>query len=178
MTFGEFRRLVFADLYRVDGKTGWGAVLRELFFGEEGFCYCFWMRACRYTRSGLVKRCLLHLPARLMLRHFRYRYGIWIPPETAVGPGLYIGHFGGIIVSPRAVIGKNVNLSHGVTLGKANRGKRKGYPTVEDGVFLGPGAVVSGSVTVGAGAAVGAIFNAGNLTLRDSFFSRSARSRC
>ncbi|MDG2122099.1 MAG: serine acetyltransferase, partial [Verrucomicrobiales bacterium] len=157
MSFGRFRYLVFSDLYRIDAKTGWWSVLRELCFGEEGFCYCFWMRTCAFSGVGFLKRYTLHVLARLALRHFRYRYGIWIPYEVEAGPGLYLGHFGGVIVSPRAKIGRDVNLSHGVTLGKANRGKHQGYPTVGDGVFVGPGAVLVGGVKVGDGAAVGAI---------------------
>ena len=63
--------------------------------------------------------------ARLYLlgfRRMRGRWGIEIPRRTSIGPGLYIGHAGGIVVSPEAVIGARVALSHGVTIGVANRG--------------------------------------------------------
>lgn len=56
----------------------------------------------------------------------------------------------------RAAIGKNCNISHGVTIGQANRGKRKGYPTIENNVYIGPGAKILGKVMVGNNVAVGA----------------------
>lgn len=77
-------------------------------------------------------------------------YGISIPYNTRIGSGLYIGHFGGIVVNSEAVIGKNCNIHHGVTIGQANRGDKKGYPVIGDRVFIGPGAVVIiGKVKVG-----------------------------
>jgi serine O-acetyltransferase len=79
-----------------------------------------------------------------------------IPHAAAVGPGLFIGHFGGIVVNERATIGCNCNLSHGVTIGQTNRGPRKGCPTIGDGVFLGPGCTIIGMVSVGHNAVVGA----------------------
>ena len=65
------------------------------------------------------------------LRHFALRRrsiktGIQIPARTKIGEGFYIGHFGRIIINPEAVIGKNVNIATGVTIGRENRGKREG----------------------------------------------------
>jgi serine O-acetyltransferase len=76
---------------------------------------------------------------RLWLRRLRYRFGIDVPASTRVGPGLYISHPGGIVVHSEAVIGRNCNLSHGVTVGEANRGPRKRFPVIGDG-----GSVVAG----------------------------------
>ena len=63
------------------------------------------------------------------LRHFALRRrsiktGIQIPARTKIGEGFYIGHFGRIIINPEAVIGKNVNIATGVTIGRENRGKK------------------------------------------------------
>ncbi len=82
--------------------------------------------------------------------------GIDIPFSTEIGSGFYIGHFGGIIVNDKSVIGKNCNISQGVTLGQANRGKNKGYPTLGDNVYLGPGAKIVGAVKIGNNVAIGA----------------------
>jgi serine O-acetyltransferase len=54
------------------------------------------------------------------------------------------------------VIGRNCNISQGVTLGQANRGPRKGYPVIGDNVYIGPGAKVIGNVRVGSKVAIGA----------------------
>ena len=67
-----------------------------------------------------------------------------------------MGHIFSIVVSPKAVIGKNVNLSQGVTIGFASRGDRKGYPIVGDNVYIGPGAVIIGNISVGNNVAIGA----------------------
>jgi serine O-acetyltransferase len=53
-------------------------------------------------------------------------------------------------------IGRDCNISQGVTLGQANRGPRKGVPVIGDRVYLGPGAKVVGAVRVGSGVAIGA----------------------
>ena len=169
MTFTEYKSLVRSDLYRATGgRIGVRAFLRELFCGEA-WAYIFWMRTCAYThpnsktQSPISNLFLfpLHLLARLMLRHCMFKYGILIPYGTQIGPGFYIGHFGNIIVNGHSRIGKNCNLSPGVTIGQANRGRRKGYPVIGDNVYIGPGAKVIGAVTVGNNVAKGGILKRG-----------------
>lgn len=75
--------------------------------------------------------------------------GIQIPWRTEIGEGFYIGHSGRIIINARAVIGKNVNVATGVTIGQENRGKRKGTPTIGDNCWIGTNAVIVGNITVG-----------------------------
>ncbi|MDP6796394.1 MAG: DapH/DapD/GlmU-related protein [Candidatus Krumholzibacteria bacterium] len=94
--------------------------------------------------------------AKFALGRTKYRMGISIPPSTKIGSGFYIGHFGGIVVSPHSVIGKNCNISHGVTLGKGNCGKNQGFPVLGDNVYIGPGAKIVGGVKIGSHVAIGA----------------------
>ena len=54
------------------------------------------------------------------------------------------------------IIGKNCNLSHGVTIGVNRRGERQGVPTIGDNVYIGPGAKLFGGISVGDNVAVGA----------------------
>lgn len=91
-----------------------------------------------------------------MHRHFKYKLGIDIPVGMEIGRGFYIGHFSCIVVSGEAVIGKNVNISQGVTIGRANRGERKGAATIGDEVYIGPGAKIVGKITIGNNVAIGA----------------------
>jgi serine O-acetyltransferase len=154
MRFSEIKFLLRCDLYRYEGREGFRALL-QTFRSNPGFKYTFWMRACRYLRSSPA-RYPLFVFARLMLDRCKYRFGIDIPFTTRIGEGLYIGHFGGIVVNELSVIGKNCNLSHEVTLGQANRGKRKGCPVIGDNVYIGPGAKLVGKVTLGSHVAVGA----------------------
>jgi len=74
---------------------------------------------------------------------------IQILPETNIGKGFYIGHFGSIIINPKAVLGMNCNVAVGVTIGQENRGGRKGAPVIGNRVWIGTNAVVVGNVTIG-----------------------------
>ena len=155
MTVSEYRRLVYTDLYRLRGRSGTGEFLRAL-RRHEGFTFCFWMRTCAYARPHPLLRFLLYPLARTFAIRYRYRYGISIDFTTRIGEGFFIGHFGGIVVSRLCTIGRNCNISHGVTIGRINRGERAGVPTIGDNVYIGPGAKILGGITVGNGAAIGA----------------------
>jgi serine O-acetyltransferase len=80
---------------------------------------------------------------------YSYKYGFQITTSTEIGEGLYIGHFGTIVINFRAKIGKNCNIAHNVTIGQANRGKLKGCPTIGDNVWIGTGSVIVGNIKVG-----------------------------
>jgi serine O-acetyltransferase len=94
--------------------------------------------------------------ARLWLRRLQVKFGICIPYNTFIGSGLYIGHFGGIVVSSDAIIGKNCNINHGVTIGATYGGKHPGTPVICDNVYIGPGAFVIGGIEIGSHVAIGA----------------------
>lgn len=155
MAFRQYRYLLLSDLYRITGNTSRSALLRHVFRGES-YRYNFWLRTCAYARGHAVLRYVLFPFARLLLGHLTYKLGISIPVGTRIGSGFYIGHFGGIVVSANAVIGRNCNISQGVTIGRANRGRNKGYPVLGDNVYIGPGAVIAGSVRIGNNVAIGA----------------------
>jgi serine O-acetyltransferase len=145
---------VRGDLYRYDGASGLAGFLR-CYLREPGFRFTFWLRMSGSLPCGPLGK-LLRPIARVRRHHLEIRYGISIPREAKIGPGLFIGHFGGIVVHPCARIGANCNLSHDVTLGQINCGKHKGFPTVGRNVYIGPGARVLGNVNVGDGSAIGA----------------------
>jgi serine O-acetyltransferase len=88
--------------------------------------------------------------------HYRMqtRWGISVSLNSQIGPGLYIGHFGGIFV--RGKIGKNANISQGVTIGVSGRGDKRGFPTIGDNVYIGAGAKLFGKITIGNNAKIGA----------------------
>lgn len=88
-----------------------------------------------------------------------------LPPEADLGGGLRIHHPHMIVLHPGVVLGRDVVLRHGVTVGvTAGRdGKESAGPVIGDGVEFGAGAMVLGGVTVGAGARIGA----GAIVLKD-----------
>lgn len=75
--------------------------------------------------------------------------GISIPYSAQIGPQFYIGHFGGIIINAKAVIGNNCNISQGVTIGVSGRGEKRGVPRIGNHVYIGANATIVGNVEVG-----------------------------
>jgi serine O-acetyltransferase len=109
----------------------------------------------RYTVRPALLRKPLSLAYKLLKLGVQITTGIDLPCEARVGRRLVIEHFGGIIISGDAVIGHDVRLRHGVTLGLRRTGVA-GAPVIGDGVDIGAGAKILGPVTIGAGAVIGA----------------------
>src|SRR5262245_24284971 len=82
--------------------------------------------------------------------------GIELPRPTSLGPGLYIGHFGGITISRHAKIGMRCSISQNVTIGVSGQGEKGGAPVIGDDVYIGPGARLFGKITIGDNAKIGA----------------------
>lgn len=80
--------------------------------------------------------------------------GIEIPASTSIGPGLRLRHGVGVVINPAAVIGANVMLRQGVTIG--NRRHDTDCPQIGDDVEIGASATIIGAITIGAGARIGA----------------------
>jgi len=77
-----------------------------------------------------------------------------LSPSTDIGPGLYIGHPYGILISHESRVGKNLNITHQVTIGNRGLGV-KGAPTLGDNVFIGSGAKIVGPIKIGDNARIG-----------------------
>src|SRR5699024_2791770 len=73
-----------------------------------------------------------------------------------IGKGLFIDHGMGVVIGETAVIGDNVTIYQGVTLGGTGKEKGKRHPTIEDNVMISVGAKVLGSFTVGENSKIGA----------------------
>ncbi len=155
MNYSEYRYLILSDLYRIRGNTKFKSFLYLVFMGEC-FKYNFWLRTCRYTKTKLLLKYTVYPIGRFMLNHLHFKLGISLHPPTEIGSGLYIGHHGTINVHVKCIIGKNLNISQGVTIAGRNRGKYKGYPIIGDNVYIGPGAKVIGAVNIGNNVAIGA----------------------
>lgn len=74
---------------------------------------------------------------------------IEISLNTKIGSGLYIGHPYCITINPEVVMGANINIHKGVTIGKENRGARKGAPILGDEVWIGVNSTIVGNITIG-----------------------------
>lgn len=154
-TQNKLREIICADLFRYTGKTGVIVFLKQ-FFKTPGFRYTAVMRWTFWLKTKGVLFSPLYVFCRLWLRKLEYKFGISIPYNTCIQKGLYIGHFGGIIVSPKCRIGINCNLNHGVTIGETFGGKYPGVPVIGDSVYIGPHSLIIGGIAIGDNAAIGA----------------------
>ena len=82
--------------------------------------------------------------------------GIEIHPGASIGKGLFIDHGNGVIIGETTIIGDNVTLYQGVTLGGTGKEKGKRHPTIGNNVMISAGAKVLGSFTVGENSKIGA----------------------
>jgi len=115
------------------------------------------MRLCQYLNSKESILCLtISIPIKVIYRHYSHKYGIQIEYTTKIGKGLYIEHFGSIVVNPKVIIGKNCNISHDVTIGQKNRGDYAGYPVLGNCIYIAPGAKIIGGIAIGNNVAIGA----------------------
>ena len=154
MTLKDYIRLVKSDLYRYTGRIT-SLMFLSAFFKNAGFKYTFQLRTTAMFRQ--YKACFpFYVISYLILKRYTYKFGIIISHDTKIDSGFYIGHFGGIIINPDVIIGKNCNISPGVILGQTNRGPKKGCPVIGDNVFIGPGAKIIGCIQVGNNVAIGA----------------------
>lgn len=98
----------------------------------------------------------LRWPARLLSQHARMQTGIEIHPGATLGRRVFIDHGMGVVIGETAVVGDDVLLFHGVTLGGTTMSPGKRHPSVGDRVVIGAGAKVLGPIRVGNDARVGA----------------------
>lgn len=145
--------IIKSDLFRYAGNTRFTTFLKR-YVGSEGFNYMVWFRlASEYTTGPLG------LVLRLKLRRKQRALGIIIPLGCRIGPGFYIGHFGGIVLNDTVQIGRNCNISQCVTIG-SNEGKAA---TIGDNVYIGPNVCIVEAVTIGDDVTIGA----GSVVTRD-----------
>ena len=131
---------LYADLYRYNKKRGLRAIITTA-IQKKGFrhiCYFRWYQSGR-----------LRFLARYLLRRSTYHLGLDIHFNTEIGAGFVLHHPYDIAVNGNAVLGKNVSLYHGCTIGAELRGKRAGNPTLGDNVWVGSNACIVGEVNIG-----------------------------
>ena len=126
----------------------------EVFFAYNGFHAVMWHRLNNYLWDELGLRAV----ARILSNIARMLTGIEIHPEAHIGERLFIDHGTGVVIGQTAIVGNDVTLYHGVTLGGVGRDGDNGrrHPTVEDGVMIGAGAQILGGITIGKKAKIGA----------------------
>jgi len=138
--YRDFRR------YRVTADPP----LRTLFLTQG-----FWASCVYRLGRALASRVWLAWPlVALAQKLMEIITGISLPPDCEIGDGLYIGHYGSIIVACECRIGHNCSLAQNVTIGVAGTGEARGAPVIGNRVFIGAHSVIVGRITVGDDAVV------------------------
>lgn len=130
------------DLYRYYGEKK--ESLKNKLFRPIEIKYICAFRKAQHASSPISRTFY-----RLRLQRLSLKSQIQIPVNAKIGEGFYIGHSGRIIINPHAVLGKNVNIATGVTIGQENRGKRMGVPTIGDNCWIGTNSVIVGNINIG-----------------------------
>jgi len=86
----------------------------------------------------------------------RFLTGADVHPGAIIGKGFFIDHAVGVVIGETTIIGDNVSMFQGVTLGGVSTSKGKRHPTIGDNVTIGAGAVVLGNVMIGENVKIGA----------------------
>lgn len=122
----------------------------------EVFLYPSFHAILKYRFAHKLYKMKFYFLARLISQRTARKTGIEIHPGATIGKGLFIDHGHGVIIGETAIIGDNVTLYQGVTLGGTGKEKGKRHPTIEDNVMISAGAKVLGSFTVGENSKIGA----------------------
>lgn len=102
-----------------------------------------------------IVKIIFRFIAFLMHKFAEIFLGISIKPGTSIGPGLYVGHTGSVIIHPQARIGKNLSIGTGVIIGEKGVGYG-GIPIIGNDVYVGVGAKILGQVQIGDKVKIGA----------------------
>jgi len=100
----------------------------------------------------------LHIPLipRILSQLNRFLTGIEIHPAAVIGKGFFIDHGMGVVIGETTIIGDNVTLFQGVTLGGTGKQSGKRHPTIGDNVVIGAGAKILGNIVIGHNVKIGA----------------------
>jgi len=109
-----------------------------------------------YRLAHVFYRMHLYFVARLISQAARFLTGIEIHPGARIGRRFFVDHGMGVVIGETAIVGDDVLIYQGVTLGGAGLEKGKRHPTIGNNVVIGTGAKVLGNITVGDNSYVGA----------------------
>lgn len=136
----DLKHDIYSVYKRFDEKTVINAIKSNL-----EFRILFYFRASKYFgRSNFLGSFIYKYYIKLSSK-----YCITLYPETTIGLGFRFGHIGNIIIHSKSIIGNNVTVSQGVTIGKIHTGKKTGTPVLGDRIYVGPNAVVVGNIKIG-----------------------------
>ena len=123
---------------------------------EVIFCYPGYRAVRMYRRAHFFQTHGMRLLARMISEWCRFRTGVDIHPAAQIGRRLFIDHGTGVVIGESAVIGDDVTIYQGATLGGTGKDVGKRHPTIGDNVLIGTGAKILGPITVGSNSRIAA----------------------
>lgn len=129
----------------------------------EVFLYPSFWAILKYRRAHKLYLKKHFYRARRISQKAARKTGIEIHPGATIGEGLFIDHGHGVVIGETAILGDNVTLYQGVTLGGTGKEQGKRHPTIGNNVLIGAGAKILGSFTIGDNCKIGA----GSVVLKD-----------
>jgi len=148
MTLENCLEIIRVDLSSRSQKLGLVCILKDPISR-----FHLYLRLCEYLR-GRSSLAPLYYFTKWRFLSLSSRLGFSIP-ENTLGKGVYLPHYGTIVVNSRAYVGDYSVLNVGVVIGRHPSSKDK-VPKLGEGVYLGPGVKVFGSVVIGAHSVIGA----------------------
>ena len=130
---------------------------------KEVFLYPSFKAMLKYRKAHKLYLKGKYYKARKISQKAAHKTGIEIHPGAQIGDGFFIDHGHGVVVGETAIIGDNVTLYQGVTLGGTGKEHGKRHPTLGNNIMVGAGAKILGSVTIGDNCKIGA----GSVVLKD-----------
>lgn len=109
-----------------------------------------------YRIASCLRRMRIPFMPRLISQLGRFITGIEIHPGSKIGRSLFIDHGMGVVIGETSIVGDNVTIFQGVTLGGTGKERGKRHPTIGNNVVLGTGSKVLGNITVGDNVQIGA----------------------
>ena len=122
----------------------------------EVFLYPSFKAIVRYRIAHYLYKKKHYFLARWYSQRTVKKTGIEIHPGATIGKGLFIDHGHGVVIGETAILGDNVTLYQGVTLGGTGKEQGKRHPTIGNNVMISAGAKVLGSFTIGENSKIGA----------------------
>ena len=134
-------KMITYDLYRIYGRIPKDVSIKDRIIVECNpvvKCIKLFRKA---SKGGLI--------ARLRYTFISRKYAIEIPIATKIGGGLYLPHNGRRTINSEAILGCNITIHPGVTIGKEPRGKRQGAPVIGNNVWIGANSIIVGKISIG-----------------------------
>lgn len=137
-------RQIREDIACVKARDPAATSIAEILFLYPG------LKAIRmHRRANFFYRHNMHFLARWISQRCSRKTGVEIHPAAQIGKGFFIDHGTGVVIGETTIIGDNVTLYQGVTLGGTGKETGKRHPTLGSNIMVGSGAKILGSVTIG-----------------------------